>query len=185
MGIPVTPTVAGATAGCCAPAPAPGWEGETVEAVGVCCAPPTAPPAGVALAATVPPSPEVGRGSTCATDCAWLEATGRAVTPRSEIALCVVIGALMDPYAEVPEGVYKVAPGGGTGPADSTWLEATGSPVIPSRVIALCVVIGALVDPYAEVPEGVYKDAPGAITGGLGGAGLSGTPHTGTVVCVG
>jgi len=107
------------------------------------------------------------------------------VTPRSEIALCAVIGAFVDPYAEVPAGVYKVAPRGGTGAADCTWLAATGSPVTPPRAIALSVVIGAFVDPYAEVPAGVYKVAPGDMTGGLGGAGVSGTPHTGTVVCAG
>jgi hypothetical protein len=100
-------------------------------------------------------------------------------------ALCEVIGALADPYAEVPEGVYKVAPGGVTCASVCTWLEATGSPVTPSRVIALRVVIGALADPYAEVPEGVYKVAPGEIAGGLGETGGSGAPHTGTVVCVG
>ena len=81
--------------------------------------------------------------------------------------------------------MYNVAAGGVTGASVCIWLEATGSSVTPSRVIALRVVIGAGVDPYADVPEGVYKDTPGDTTGGLGGAGVSGTPQTGTVVWVG
>ena len=129
MGITVAPPEAGVAACCPGPAPPAGWDGGAAEAAGACGAPPPAPPP---AAAPAPACREVGRGNTCATDSAWLDATGRAVTPRSVTALCEVIGALADPYAEVPEGVYKVAPGeiaGGLGETGGSGAPHTGTMV--------------------------------------------------------
>ena len=69
------------------------------------------------------------------------------MTPSSVTSLCVVIGALVTPYTEVPDGVYKVAPGGSTCVSGCIWLDATGRAVTPRCVTVLCVVIGALVNP--------------------------------------